>query len=204
MVSLREIDMEVNGRGKKSKKPTRSSVRRKCPECGEAVYPIETATTMECPECGHESSKTVAVVQDVKRIAPNIEPEYVAAATAKIAETEAEYTDQEREFADLESGGKFVSEEGQARQILKDFSGDKGISGLTDMTPDMVVLFTQIRLLDEAYPGLELDRFPGWFEVYRLNVNRQSRREQVETTRGSVPIMGQDRESGPQAPNRGW
>ncbi len=99
-----------------------------------------------------------------------------------------EYQDSDDPFA----GERFVEPETDLRHVIRDFTGGNGISGKTDLTPIQGATLTQFRLLQEDYherfPGLNLDKLPKWFEIYRLSIGRASRKEAVEILRGKLDV----------------
>jgi hypothetical protein len=118
-----------------------------------------------------------------------------------------EYQDQEREFAELETG-QYVSEENPLTSVIREMTGGK-LSGHTDLTETMAVLFTQIRIMEDTWSGAEykewsgylnLGTFPNWFEIYRLSVGRKSRGETVDMGKGQ-PAYPPDPT---RLPNRGF
>lgn len=133
---------------------------------------------------------TKKVKASKKEAAPLIEPEEPA--LNGHAERLEEYHDQESEFGtDL----RFRQERSEALDVFEGFTGgEKGISGKTDLTPDQVVLLTTFRILEKTYPGLGLERFPEWFEVYRLSIARGSRKETVDMFRGKMDLIKRDTE----------
>lgn len=109
---------------------------------------------------------------------------------AKKKEEKEEYQDADNDWEDETS--KFIQEESDVRHVVRDFTGGTGISGKTDLTPIQGVLLTQFRLLQEDYhkrfPGLNLDKLPQWFEIYRLSIGRGSRKETVDILKGKLDI----------------
>lgn len=120
----------------------------------------------------------------------------------RITEAEEDYHDQESEWEDDEVE---VQTEDAGHRIFKDFSGgEKGTSGITDLTPEQAVLLTEFRVLAASYPQgyFSFDTFPEWFEIYRLSINRGSRKETVEMFRGKLEVGPKTEEDGIRSPNR--
>lgn len=137
-----------------------------------------------------------------KKKAPTPEPESEPE-SEEMDLTAVPYVDAEDDFAD---GEKYVKEESEIKQVMDDFTGNKGISGQTDLTPDQAVLLTQVRVLQHGYPTrpcnrpgcnkthMDLSAFPDWFETYRLSIGRGSRKEKTEVLRGRVELKPENQQ----------
>lgn len=85
---------------------------------------------------------------------------------------------------------RFGQEESEAVAMHRDFTGDRGISGKTDLTPGQAVFLTHLRGLQQSYPELDLqvEEWADYFETYRLSIKRKSREETVQLFQGKMEL----------------
>lgn len=99
------------------------------------------------------------------------------------------YSDQGSEWDD---GAQYTEPESDTRHVVRDLTGGKGVSGQTDLTDESRLLLSQMRVYANAYPGIGIETFVEWFELYGLSVGRGSRKEMADILRGNLPLKPEE------------